>query len=125
MIVDFTPLQEPEPEDKPPAYIHNGRYLSEIMAVEERVSRAGMLYLAWMIRPEGIHPDFRIAYITSLRPNYLQRLAELIEVITGIKPVGKIEFDPCRLVGSKVVALVGLSEYGDLLRNHVAKVEAP
>ena len=125
MIIDFTPLQPPEPEDRPPSFIPVGKYLSEIMSVEECLSHAGNRYLAWKLRPAMVHPGFRIVYITSLRLDSLQRLAELIEATTGIKPVGKIEFDPSRLVGDSVIASIGIEEYRNLRRNYVAKVETP
>lgn len=115
-VIDFAP---PEPE--PPKYIEPGTYKVDIVGVEEGRSKTrGWHYYRWELEPH-IHPEFRVWYVT-LTEKHLDALADLIEAAIGMRPVGKLVFQPNELLEKTITVKLGLAKLHSTFSSTVRKV---
>jgi hypothetical protein len=102
--IDFGP--EPEPEEEP---LPAGEYVAKILGYEIKQSVvSNHEYIQWHLLVDGRREMF---HVTSLKREALWKLQELIEEFTGVRPWGKIQFNPAHFIGDTVWATVTVEEY--------------
>jgi len=97
-------------------HIPPGDYLAKVMDVESRKSeRTESRYLNWtFVISEGQYKGTTLYGMTSLKPNALWNLRNLIHAATGKNIAGKaVNFDPNNIVGKVVGIAVEDNEYGE------------
>lgn len=95
-------------------HIPEGDYLVKIVDAEVRKSESkGTTYISWKFQvAEGEHKGTTLFGTTSLKPEALWSLRNLIHAATGKNVAGKaVNFDPSNLFGKQVGATVVDNEY--------------
>lgn len=119
----FSDGKPPDP-DEPPAFIKPGKYRAQIVGYIEKKSRYSQReYWQWKLKPEGVHPEFYLWHITVLE-DYTEPLAELMEAVHGIRPLGAWEIDPEEFLDAHVTVHVGTAQYREKVHNRIERVEA-
>jgi len=95
------------------ARIPEGDYLAKIVEAEIRDSAAGSRYFRWKMQVAAGEQKGKAVYMnTSLKPEALWNLRNLIHAATGKNVAGKIlDFDPDKLYGKPIGIAVEDNEY--------------
>lgn len=114
--IDFSGV--PEDIRRGATHIAEGDYLGKVVKVEKRWKdddRSNVPYFQWMIQVnEGPAKGSQIRFTTSLQPDALFNLRNLIFAATGKNVAGKkMAFDPQKLIGKVVGITVADNEYKD------------
>jgi hypothetical protein len=93
--------------------IPEGDYLAKVVEAEIRDSAAGSRYFRWKMTVVAGPSKGKSVYMnTSLKPDALWNLRNLIHAATGKNVAGKIlEFDPDKLYGKSIGIAVEDNEY--------------
>jgi hypothetical protein len=105
--------------------IPEGDYILKIVEAEEATGeRSGAKYLRWTFQvAEGEHKGKRLRMNTSLKPDALWNLRNLIHAALGKNVAGKaVNFDPETLYGKIVGGAVEDNEFNDRITSQVASV---
>lgn len=105
--------------------IPEGDYVLKIVECsEETGERSGAKYLRWTFQiAEGEHKGKRLRMNTSLKPDALWNLRNLIHAALGSNVAGKaVNFDPEKLYGKIVGGAVEDNEFNDRITSQVASV---
>jgi hypothetical protein len=105
--------------------VPEGDYILKIVdASEETGERSGAKYLRWTFQiAEGEHKGKRLRMNTSLKPDALWNLRNLIHAALGNNVAGKaVNFDPEKLYGKIVGGAVEDNEFNDRITSQVASV---
>lgn len=111
-------------------HIPEGDYIAKIASVERKKNKAGdAYYLSWKLQvvetPQGSKKQAGtpLYYITSLKPEALFNLRNVIFAITGKNVAGKaVDLDPTSYVGKKVGITVEDDEYDGKIRSSIADI---
>jgi Protein of unknown function (DUF669) len=95
------------------AHVPEGDYAVKIAGVESRESNAGSKYFSWkFVINQGPQKGKTVYGSTSLKPEALWSLRNLIHAATGKNVAGKVVgFDPDNLIGKIVGAAIEDNEY--------------
>lgn len=105
--------------------IPEGDYILKIVEAEEATGeRSGAKYLRWTFQvADGEHKGKRLRMNTSLKPDALWNLRNLIHAALGKNVAGKaVNFDPETLYGKIVGGAVEDNEFNDRITSQVASV---
>lgn len=105
--------------------VPEGDYILKIVdCTEETGERSGAKYLRWTFAiNEGEHKGKRLRMNTSLKPDALWNLRNLIHAAMGKNVAGKaVNFDPETLYGKVVGGAVEDNEFNDRITSQVASV---
>jgi Protein of unknown function (DUF669) len=105
--------------------VPEGDYILKIVdASEETGERSGAKYLRWTFQVhEGTHKGKKLRMNTSLKPDALWNLRNLIHAALGNNVAGKaVNFDPEKLYGKIVGGAVEDNEFNDRITSQVASV---
>ncbi len=105
--------------------IPEGDYILKIIeATDETGERSGAKYLRWTFQvAEGEHKGKKLRMNTSLKPDALWNLRNLIHAALGKNVAGKaVNFDPETLYGKIVGGAVEDNEFNDRITSQVASV---
>lgn len=113
--VQLPPRDPPPPPPAPPApgYIEEGRYLLEILAVEEKISLHDVQYLNLQCKVQhpAIHDDFRVYLVLSLTEKALWRMREFLEALWNVPVDGMVFVVPENWVSMRFYADLEVIEY--------------
>lgn len=128
MSLDFTGVEKEI--RKRGKRIAEGDYVFKISGCEKRKKEGGdSYYFSWALtliedaRGNKKHAGMSFYYVTSLKPEALFNLRNLINAAIGKNVSGKrLDFDPSSLIGKKVGGTVEDDEYDGKVRSRVVDV---
>lgn len=107
--------------------IEPGTYLARVEKIEQKMSQANKPYLNWTFTIVGGQYDNRKAfYMTSLAPNALWKLKEMLVNAFGKSKeelAGAFDFDETDYIGEEVALIIGEEEYQGEMRDRVLDVK--
>lgn len=117
--VNFPPSPPPPPEEpKSIEFLQPGEYVVKIVGYEVKTSKGCLgQYIQWEL--ECVDCDFTLWHCTSLREEATFRLAEFIEAVTYIKPVGTLQVYLPFFENQILRVFVELDYYNGKTRNRV------
>ncbi len=125
MRIDFGGVDKEIRRGGSRVHIPEGDYILKIVdASEETGEKSGAKYLRWTFQVhEGEHKGKRLRMNTSLKPDALWNLRNLIHAALGKNVAGKaVNFDPETLYGKVVGGAVEDNEFNDRISSQVASV---
>lgn len=127
--LDFSGVPE-ERGGRPSRHIPEGDYLAKVAKVEKRWKdndKSNVPYFSWQVQvTSGPQKGATLYHITSLKPDALFNLRNLIHAATGKNVAGKsLKFNPEALLGKKIAITVEDDEYKDKMRSRVVDTRPP
>lgn len=123
--IDFSGV--PEDRQQRGRHIPPGNYVVKISKVEKKWKdddKSNAAYFNWALQvAEGKEKGAPLYFITSLKPDALFNLRNLIFAALGKNVAGKsLQFDPEKLLNKKIGAVVEDDEYNNKIRSRVVDV---
>lgn len=123
--IQLPPKDPPPPSPPVPGYIEEGRYLLEILTVEEAESSYGNPYYKMeckVIHP-AVHDDFRVYFVLSLTEKAMWRMREFLEAIWNVQIAdGLVSITPTKWIGMKFYADLRINRFQGHDRNEVGRL---
>ena len=114
IVVDMTNV-----EDR--VLLEEGSYLAEVKAVEQKMSQNGNPMLVWQFKiyDQENNRTAVVFYNTSLQPQALFNLRNLLISLGAEVPAGKMELCLDDYIGAQCIAKIGIDNYNNKDRNKI------